>query len=112
MTLRELQKEIDNLEMHFIDSSRLRSEYLRKITISFSPIIFILLGFPIAVITNRRERSANIVLAIFCAAIYYLLSLGSEALAVKAIVSPEIIMWAPNMITGLFALYLNYKCVS
>jgi len=112
MTFEELQKEIEKLESLFIDPSRLRTEYYRKITWSFSPLFFILMGFPLAVITNRREKSANVVLAIFFAVAYYLLSLGCEALGIKNIVPAQYIMWLPNIIAGVAAGILYIKCVS
>ena len=110
MTLKELKAEIEKLEMHFIDTARLRTEYVRKIAWSFSPLIFTLIGFPLSVITNRREKSANVVIAILCFAFYYLVSLGCEALSKKGILPPNLIMWAPNAIAGTGALILNYKC--
>lgn len=112
MTLKELTEEIHKLEILFIDTSRLETEYWRKITWSFSAFLFVFLAFPIAVITHRREKSANIVLAIGCAALYYLLSLGCEALSIKNVVPPYIIMWVPNSLMGMGALILNIKCVS
>jgi lipopolysaccharide export LptBFGC system permease protein LptF len=110
MTFKELKAEIAKLERLLVDTVQLRTEYFRKITWSFSPLIFILIGFPLAVITNRRERSANIVLAILCFAFYYLISLGCEALSKKGIVPPGLIMWAPNIIAATGAVILNYKC--
>ena len=112
MTFKELREEIEKFQRLFIDTAHLETEYLRKITWSFSSLIFILLGFPLAVITHRREKSANIVVAILCAAFYYLLSLGCEALSVKNIYPAAFIMWVPNIITGLGAITLNYNCVS
>ena len=112
MTLKELKAEIERLERLYIDATRLRTEYLRKITISFSPLIFMMLGFPIAVITNKREKSANVVLAMLCAAFYYLLTIGCEALAIQSIMLPEFLMWIPNVLASTVALYLNLKCVS
>lgn len=112
MTFDELKTEIDKLERLFVDSTRLRTEYHRKITWSFASLVFILLGFPIAVMTHRREKSANIFLAIFCAACYYLLSLGCEALSIEKFAPVALIMWVPNTVIGIIALFLNYKCVS
>ena len=83
MTLVELKDEVEKLEKHFIDSSKLKTEYHRKISWSFAPLIFILLGFPIAVITNRREKSANVTLAMIFGVAYYLMSLGCEGLGIK-----------------------------
>jgi lipopolysaccharide export system permease protein len=112
MTLNELRSEIEHMQKLFVDTSRLETEYLRKITWSFSPLVFILLGFPIAVITNKREKSANVVLAILCAGLYYLISLGCEALSIETIAPPAMLMWIPNLLACSAALYLNIKCVS
>ncbi len=112
MTLKELKTAIDEFNRLFMDPTRLRTEYHRKIAWSFSALCFILLGFPIAVITNKREKSANIVLAIFCGVLYYLISLGCQALSIEHIADPALIMWVPNMIALLAAVFLNYKCVS
>ncbi|MCA9401714.1 MAG: LptF/LptG family permease [Candidatus Omnitrophica bacterium] len=113
MTLQELQDEIEHLQRLLIDdTARLVAEYHRKITWSFASLLFILLGFPMAVITHRREKSANIVLAIICGAFYYLLSLGCEAISTKTAAPIGITMWMPNILTAGVAVYLNIKCVS
>ncbi len=112
MTIKELRVEINKLkELMIEDTARLETELYRKITWSFSPLVFILLGFPIAVITHRREKSANIVLAVFCGVLYYLLSLGCEALGIQKIANPAFIMWIPNILLTLTAIMLNIKCV-
>jgi len=113
MSIKELKKKINEYQRIFVDIAPLLTERHRKITWSFSVLIFILLGFPIAVITHRRERTANIALAFLCAALYYLLSLGCEALSVQHITPAWVTMWAPNFIGGITAFILNYRvCVS
>jgi len=113
MTLKEITQKIQELERIFVDAAPLRTEYHRKITWSFSAFVFILLGFPIAVITRRREKTANILLAMICAALYYLLSLGCEALSIQNITPPALTMWVPNILMAVVALVLNYKlCAS
>ncbi len=112
MTLKELREEIHKHEKLLVDTAQLRTEYFRKITWSFSPLVFILLGFPIAVITHRREKSANVVLAVVFAASYYLLSLGCEALSVQNMAPAALIMWTPNILAAAGSLILNRQCVS
>jgi len=68
-----------------------------------------MIGFPLAVITNKRAKSANILIAIFCATGYYLLFLGCEALASQKIIMPAISMWIPNVVGFFAAIYLNWK---
>ncbi|MFA5259980.1 MAG: LptF/LptG family permease [Candidatus Omnitrophota bacterium] len=109
MTLRELKSEGRRLQQLLVDTTRLETEYYRKITWSFSPLVFVTLGFPLAVITNKREKSANVVIAIIAAAVYYLITLGCEALSIEHIVPAAIIMWVPNIIGGAVTLFLNYR---
>jgi LPS export ABC transporter permease LptF len=115
MSLDELRAEKSRLERLLSEAkelTRLDTEYYRKIAWSFSPLIFILLGFPLAVITNKREKSANVMLAIFFATGYYLLSLGCEALSIENIAPPMFILWVPNVIGGFTAAALNIKVCS
>lgn len=109
MTLKELQEKIKSFKAISVDTAPLVSEFHRKITWSFSVLIFIFLGFPIAVITHRRERIANVSLALFCFLAYYLLSIGCEALSIQNIAPPAPTMWIPNILGGLMAVFLNYR---
>jgi lipopolysaccharide export system permease protein len=109
MSLRELSTAIVTFRQQTINEIPLVTEYHRKISWAFSPLIFILLGFPIAVITHRRQKTANLLLAIVFAAPYYLLSIGCQALANQGLARPEFIMWLPNLIGGVIVLLLNRK---
>ena len=109
MTLEELKTEIKKLEKLLVDTSRLKTEYYRKITWGFAPLLFVMLGFPLAIITNKRQKSANVIIAMAAVAVYYILSLGSEALSLENIVPASIIMWTPNLIAAAIALFLNIK---
>lgn len=109
MSLSELTDAHNRLEKLLVDTSPLKTEYWRKITWAFSPLIFILIGFPLAVITNRREKSANVIIAIGCAALYYLLSLGCEALSLQQIVPAALVMWGPNAAGAIAAAALNTR---
>jgi len=110
MTLKELMREKKRLEKTYaIDAIRLETEFHRKISWSFAPLFFILIGFPIAAVTNKRGKAANVILAILFAAVYYLLTLGAEALSIETMVSPAIAMWTPNLIAMMAALGLNYR---
>jgi lipopolysaccharide export system permease protein len=113
MTLSELSEAITEYKSMNIDPNPLIAEYHRKLSWAFAPLIFILLGFPIAVITHRRQKSANLMLAILFAAPYYLVSVGCQALASQGLTSPALIMWVPNIIGGIIVIILNIKlCAS
>ncbi|MCX5681625.1 MAG: LptF/LptG family permease, partial [Candidatus Omnitrophica bacterium] len=113
MPLDEIKDNIRDLRRQGIDATPLLIEFHRKISWSFSVLIFIMIGLPIAVVTHRREKTANIALALLCAAAYYLLTLGCEALCVQKIIPVAITMWIPNIIGAVIASILNYRlCVS
>ena len=113
MSLKELVAETKRLDKLGVDTKPLTAEYHRKISWALSPLIFILLGFPVAVITHRRAKAANLLLAVVFAAPYYLVSIGCQALASQGVARPDILMWVPNIIGGIVVIILNYRlCAS
>ena len=109
MTLRELSSKIKSLRRLSIDPSPLIAEYQRRLAWSLSPLIFILLGFPFAAITNRRAKSANLVYALLFAAPYYILSLACQGMASQNVLNPCFLMWAPNGLALALAIFFNWK---
>lgn len=110
MSLNELSAEHDRLEKLLIKTTPLDTEYWRKITWSFSPLIFIALGFPVAIITNKRDKRAkNVFIVILLAVSYYLLSLGCEALSLQQIAPASLILWVPNTIGFIAAVIFNIR---
>lgn len=110
MSLRELLQERTKLEALLVKTAPLETEYWRKITWSFSPLIFISLGFPVAVVTNKREKKGkNVLMVISLALAYYLLSLGCEALSLQEVVPAYLIMWVPNIVGVVAAVFLNFR---
>ena len=113
MTLRELDEKTQEYKKMSVDASPLITEYQRRLAWSLTPLLFILLGFPFAVITHRRAKSANILFAVLFAAPYYLLSLACQGLATESVVDPTLAMWIPNIILGIVVLILNWRlCAS
>jgi lipopolysaccharide export system permease protein len=109
MTLRELHHKIKALRKMSIDPSPLIAEYHRRLAWSLSPLIFILLGFPFAAITHHRAKSANLLYALLLAAPYYILSLACQGMASQNVLSPIFLMWLPNAVALLVAIYLNWR---
>lgn len=113
MTLRELDKKIEEFRSLFVDPSPLIAEYHRRLSWSLSPLLFILIGFPFAVITHRRAKSANLLYALLFAGPYYLISLACQGLATQNIFNPALLMWTPDILFGAIVIYLNWKlCAS
>ncbi|MDI6758112.1 MAG: LptF/LptG family permease [Candidatus Omnitrophota bacterium] len=109
MTIPELNTEISKLKKEGIDPTPLLTEINEKIALAFSCFIFILLGLPLAVITNRREKSINFGIAFLIVGAYYLLLIGSGAISLQGLLNPQIAMWLPNFIFGTLGAILLYK---
>lgn len=109
MTLVELRQKMNELKPLFVDISPLETEYYRKITWAFTPVLFILLGFPMAIITHRREKTANLLYALLFAAPYFLLQLGAQALAGQNLSHVGWTMWGPNIIAAVVVTFLNIR---
>lgn len=109
MSLSELRAEKSRLDQLLVDTRRLDTEYYRKIFWSFSPLLFVLIAFPLAVVTNKRAKTANVFLAVCYATGYYLLFLGCEAISLQGTSDPKVIMGLPNAIALLVAGHLNWQ---
>jgi LPS export ABC transporter permease LptF len=112
MGLKELWQEIQRLRKLRIDDSPMASEFHQKIAMSFSSMVFFLLGVPMGIITRRREKSANIALAFLIVGAYFIITLCVESLCKQGNLAPSSGMWIPNTIFGLFGVYFSTKlCV-
>jgi lipopolysaccharide export system permease protein len=109
MTLQELSSKIESIQKMSIDASPLITEYQRRLAWSLSPLVFILLGFPFAAITNRRAKSANLLYALLFAAPYFILSLACQGMASQNILNPVLLMWIPDGLALALAIFFNWK---
>jgi len=113
MTIDELKADIAKLRKNKIDPTPLITEIYERITLALSCFVFILLGSSLGIITRRREKSINFGIALLVIIIYYPLFIGCEALAIQNFVSPQVIMWLPNIILGAIGGILTIKlCAS
>jgi lipopolysaccharide export system permease protein len=109
MTIAELKREAAKLKEQKIDPTPLITEVHKKISLAFSPLVFILIGLPTAVITHRREKSINLGIAFIVVGIYYLFLLGAEALSRQGILPPAAALWIPNAVFGALGIILTYR---
>lgn len=106
MTLKELSLEIKKLRNESVDPAPLVAQLHERISLSFSCLIFMLLGCPLALLTRRREKSINFALSFIVVGVYYLLLLGAKALSLQGLTPPQITMWIPDIIFGAIGIAL------
>ncbi len=101
MSISELKQEIKKLNEQKINPTPLIIEIHKKISYSFSSLIFILIGVPLALMARRGEKAIGFGLSLCVMVLYYLLLLGGEALAIKGLLFPAVGIWLPNMLFGI-----------
>jgi len=80
-------------------------EIHKKYSIPFACIVFILIGVPLALRTGQGMAMA-IGLSMVVFVVYYVSLIGGEKLADRALLSPWLSMWAPNVLFGLIGVWL------
>ncbi len=106
LTFSEIKEKIKHLKSMNIPPKELEINFHKRISISFSPIIFAILGFGIALRVRHREKAINFGIAFLCASFYYLLMLLGESLAEMANFPSFLSMWLPNLVFLLIGMYL------
>jgi len=113
MTLAELRDQIADFKKKGIDTNPIFTEIYKRLALSFSCLVFCVLGAPFAMITRRREKSINFGLAFIIVGLYYVLLVGFEALSLEGNLPPLVAMGMPNILFGgLGAVMLAKTCLS
>lgn len=94
----------------------LRREYQaafhKKISFAFAPLVFALVGLPIALISRRGEATISFALALGIVAIYYVLFVWGKAMVVERGLDPFLAMWLPNVILALAGAFLMKRVLT
>lgn len=110
MSIQELQWEIKNLKQKGINITPLTTAIHKKLSLSFACLVFVLIGIPLGIKTKRSGKSIGIGLSLGVIVFYYILLVGTEALALRE-VTPPYSIWAPNIIILSLGIYLMYKSI-
>lgn len=100
MSISELKQNMNKLKAEGINPIPLSIEIHKKISYSFSSLIFILIGIPLGLMARRGEKTIGFGLSLLVIVAYYLLLLGGEALSIKGVLFPSLGIWLPNIVFG------------
>lgn len=122
MTNKELKKRITHLNKNLIkkghkplaesilqEISSIKTRIHNRIALSFSCLVFVLVGIPLGIKVHRSETSIGAGVSLMLVASYYFLMTLGEAFQDKSILHPWLIMWAPNIILLVIGIILVYK---
>ena len=108
MNLDQLREEEKRLEAQGIDSTPLEIEAQRRTAMSFSPLLFILVGLPLGVTTRRAQRSIGFGMSVVVFLGYYLFLILGQTLSQKGWLPPAPAMWLGNtllFVTGVILIW-------
>ncbi len=99
-----------------IESEEKRSaQYLvevhKKFSTSVACFIFVLIGAPLGIMARKGGIGTGIVYSLAFFVIYWICLIGGENLADRLIISPELAMWASNIIIGVFGIFITISMV-
>lgn len=77
--------------------------------ISFSCLVFILIGIPLGIRVHRKETSIGTGLSLMLVASYYFLITLGEVFQENAAVRPWLLMWVPNLTLLIIGAILIYR---
>jgi LPS export ABC transporter permease LptG len=103
---RDLSAQIEKLERSGYDTTKLRVAFHGKIARSFTPFVMVLLGLPFAFKVGRRGSLYGIGVAFVLVLVYWAVMALFNALGLETVLEPWVAAWAPNVLFGLFGVYL------
>lgn len=109
MSMAELQA---NWKSSAFDRKRrleMRLEYQRRFALPFACLIFSLVGVPLGIQNQRSGKAAGFAVSIFLLLVYYILLSAGKTLGMRALLTPFLAAWVPNLIFVIFGIYLFRK---
>lgn len=86
-------------------------EIHKKFSTSFACFIFVLIGAPLGIMARKGGIGTGIIYSLAFFVIYWICLIGGENLADRLIISPELAMWASNIIIGAFGIFITIAMV-
>ncbi len=91
--------------------SKYEVEIQKKLSIPFASLVFIIVGVPLGIMARKGSLGVAFSLSLGFFVLYWAFLIGGEKLADRQFVSPFWAMWAANVITLVFGLFLVWRAV-
>ena len=88
-----------------------RTEGVQRASFACACLVFSLIGVPLAITARRRDTSTGFALGILVAAVYFVALVFCELSRKVPGITPYIVLWLPNILCGIFALWQHRKAL-
>ncbi len=109
LTGKELKNEIQKLQKEKINTTMMKIQFHQRITLAWACFTFVLLGAPLALITNKHGKALAFGLSLILIFLFYVLLASSISIADKELISARYILLMPNIIVGIIGIFLIKK---
>lgn len=109
MTFNELMGKITLYKKMGFSTTEMETQLNLMFAMGLSPIAFLLLGFPLAIRTSRKETSVGLFISIILAGIFFFFVILCNTLNERADLYPQYLLWIPNIVYQIAGLYFLYK---
>lgn len=107
--LRTLGRVADQLEQEKKRIAQYWVEIHKKFSIPVACVVFVLVGAPLGIMARRGGIGTGVVYSLFFYILYWVGLIGGENLADRLLVDPIPAMWVPNMLIGLFGVFITWR---
>jgi lipopolysaccharide export LptBFGC system permease protein LptF len=101
LTFKDLVRERKRLAEEGIETMPVSLELHRKVASSFAALVFVAFGLALGLRLQHQERLISFVWILSIFVLYYLGSIGMNAIALKGWLPPWLAMWTPNLVGGM-----------
>lgn len=91
--------------------NKYKVEIYKKYSIPFACIVFVLIGAPMGIMARQGGLAIGGTVSLIFYVIYWSFLIGGEQLADRMMVGPWLAMWSPNIIVGIFGVFLTIYSV-
>lgn len=86
-------------------------EIHKKFSTSFACLVFILIGAPLGIMARKGGIGTGIIYSLAFFVIFWVCLIGGENLADRLVIPPALAMWAPNLIIGIFGIFITIAMI-
>ncbi|MCF0215746.1 MAG: YjgP/YjgQ family permease [Fibrobacteraceae bacterium] len=109
------QRTTERLKNRMDGELKREAQYLveihKKFSTAFACFVFVLIGAPLGIMARKGGIGTGIIYSLAFFVIYWICLIGGENLADRLAISPELAMWASNIIIGTFGIFITIAMI-
>ena len=107
-TVRSAERDLARIDLRKRISAA-RTELHRRLALGFAPLVFVLLGMPLGIRSQRRESNVGIAISLAVMVLYYSLLIVTKSVAKRPEFYPHLLAWLPTLVCGVLAAVLIWR---